>query len=318
MIARYFAGTSTPEEKRAIIEWYNDDPANKKKLNELKEIWTITGTVPKDINPDIQAAWQNVSAKIDDYEKIMSKRGKKFSFYLSRVAAVFVLGVVLYLIFYLSGGSQLSFEKIASAGTREEVILSDGSRVWLNTYTTLEYVKDFEGDARLVKLNGEAFFDVTKNKEKPFVVETNISRVKVLGTSFNYKAYSSKDENILTVNSGRVEFSSIDNNRSVILVENEKAELSSKTKSIAKTLNTDKNYSAWKTGKLIFENETLAKIINDISEHYSRSFEFGNEKIKSARLTVTFHNKQLEDVLKILSITLNVSFRENGDKYIIN
>lgn len=318
MIAGYFAGTASPDEKRAIIKWCSESPENKKAFDELKEIWTITGAVPDNFNPDVQKAWQNVSGKIEDYETASQKSGRNLFFYLPRVAAVLVIGFVLYLLLYNNSGSQITFEKFAASAEKQEFILPDSSKVYLNSNSTLEYVKDFEGKTRYVKLSGEAFFDVTKNPAKPFIVETEYSRAKVLGTSFNYNAYPSQDKVMLVVSSGRVEFSDIENTSSVVLVKNEKAELNVTDYSITKSLNTDVNYNAWKTGILVFENAAFDDIIDEISNYYSQQFEFDNPRIKDARLTVTFDNMKLESVLKILQMSLDVSFRKSNSKIIIN
>lgn len=319
-IVKYFTGISTPEERRTIIKWYNSDPANKKIFDELKEIWSITGTVPKNFEPDVQTAWQSVSAKIDDYEKAKPKTGRNFSFYFSRAAAVLIIGFVLYFVFYWNSSSQITYEKVVTAETKKELVLPDGSEVWLNTNTTLEYVKGFNEETRFVKLSGEAFFEVVKDPGKPFVIETNLSRAKVLGTSFNYEAYPSREKTVLTVSSGKVEFSDINKDSAVVLIEKEKAELDAENSRIIKSLNDDRNYQAWKTGVLVFENETLENIIDDISSHYSKSFKFNNPEIKSTRLTVTFDNKELENVLKILEMTLDVTFSQGKrtDEIIIN
>lgn len=316
--ARYFDGSASPEEKREIIRWHKKSAENKRLFNELYEIWTLTGKFPEDFRPDASIAWKNVSNRIDEYEKTKQNNSRNVIWYLSKIAAVFVIGFVLYFSYQWKYASNISFENFATTETKEKLLLPDGSTVWLNAHSVLQYVKNFEGEIRLLKLNGEAFFEVTRNPKKPFVVESVNSSVKVLGTSFNYKAYDLDEENILIVNTGRVEFSDIDNTKKSILEKGEKVEYSVANKFIKKSVNNNKNFLSWKTGVLVFENETFENIINEISGFYNQTFTITNPTLKSIRLTVTFDNQNLQNVLKVIELTMNCSFKETSDKIFIN
>ena len=315
--ARYFEGISTAEENREILRWSNKNPENKQLFSNYVELWKITNAAPGDFNPDINLAWEKISKKIDDYEKVTTRSYKNLAWYISRVAAVFVIGFVLYFMISLNSNSELIYVKHSSLDSKEKILLPDGSKVWLNKKTDLEYVKDFSDEARFVKLNGEAFFEVAKDPDKPFIIESAHSRIKVLGTSFNYKAYPLEKENVLNVSSGKVEFANISKTKEIFLEKGEKAELNIGKDLIEKSTIDDQNYLAWKTGILVFENENLENTINVISNYYSKQFEFSSEEKKSGRITVTFDNQKLDDVLRILELTMNVTFQKNTKKIII-
>lgn len=317
LIAKYYEGLATDEEKRELIRWCNASAENKRVFSELKEIWQITGKLHADFVPDTSSAWEKVTNKVSKIENELNSKSRNLTWYFSRVAAVFVIGFVLYFLFDLSSSPKLTFDSISSAEFKKEVDLPDGSKVWLNKNTELEYVSKFEGETRLVKLNGEAYFEVISNSEKPFIIESKFSRIQVLGTSFNYRAYSYQNENFVIVNSGKVEFSDADQNQRLILIKGEKGELNVEENSIKKYVNDNQNYMAWQTGILIFRNETFDEIISDLSDFYSQTFVFNNSKIKSARLTVKFDNEELEDVLNILERTIDVTFHKSSEKIII-
>jgi ferric-dicitrate binding protein FerR (iron transport regulator) len=317
LIAKFFEGDVTEDEKREIILWCNASSENKRVFSELKEIWQISGKIHSDFIPNTSAAWEKVTEKIDEYENEDYKKGRNFTWYFARVAAVFVIGFVLYFLFELNNSSHLAFERISSTDLKKEIYLPDSSKVWINKNTDLEYRKEFEGEERLVRLNGEAYFEVNKNPLKPFIIESKFSRIEVLGTSFIYRAYSSQNENFVIVNSGKVEFSDRNQEQPLILVKGEKGELNIDENVMKKSLNDDQNYLAWQTGILIFENETFENIIADLSNYYSQMFVFENSTMKSNRLTVTFDNEELENILNILERTIGVTFQRSSEKIII-
>jgi len=317
---KYFDGTSTPEENREIIRWRKSKQKNEQLFEELQEVWRITGKISEDFQPDTSMAWRNVSKKIDDYENVAIKpnRGNNISYYISRVAAVFIIGVAIYLMFELNNHSEKFSEQLATKYEMRDLVLPDGSRVWLNENSLLKYSKSFDGDERIVKLEGEGYFEVVKNPNKPFVVVSENSRIEVLGTSFDYFTKENESD-IVIVNSGKVKFSELTaGNNKVVLTKGEKAELIVLDKSIKKSLNNDINYLAWKTGKLMFENKAFDEMINTISKYYKRNFEIKTDSLKSSRLTVAFDNQTLEDVLKIIELTMDVTCTVKSQIIIIN
>jgi transmembrane sensor len=314
LVAKYFEGIASEEEKRVIIRWCNASEENKRVFLELKEIWQITGNIQFNFEIDTTAAWEKVTRKIDNEESVNSRN---LGWYLMRVAAIFLIGFLLYSLYEFTGSNQPKFDRIASADTKKEVYLPDGSKVWLNNNSSLEYVREFEGETRYLKLDGEAYFEVKSKPDKPFIIETEFSRIRVLGTSFNYRAYSNQNENFVIVNSGKVEFSDKSQKQSLILVKGEEGKFNFEENSMKKSLNNEQNYLAWQTGVLVFEDGTFEEIISDISDFYSQKFVFNNSKIKSLRLTVTFDNEKLENVLNILERTIDVTFLKSSDKIII-
>lgn len=317
LLARYFEGIASEDEVKEIHQWCDESEENRRVFSEIKEIWLVSGNVHKNVEPDVNSAWRNVDNKIDRIEKTKQKNNRNLFWYLPRVAAVFVIGFVLYFMHSVNSKSDLVFVKHNSSEAKKVVKLPDGSEVTLNKNTLLEYVKNFEGGSRLVKLDGEAFFDVTKDPDKPFIIKSLKSRIKVLGTSFNYNASSSLKKNSVIVTSGKVEFSNIEGNKSVKLTKGEQGELNLIKGTLEKSLNKNKNYLSWKSDIMVFENDTLEDVIRILENYYNIKFEFVNPENKSIKLSVKFENQKLEDVLKILEFTLNLTFQKSSNKILI-
>jgi transmembrane sensor len=317
ILLKYFNGSASKEEENIILEW-SRIPENKKVFDELKEIWTISGTVPEDFDLNIEKAWEKVSTEIDKREKVIPYKGNNFKYYFSKIAAVFIISVSIYFIYEMTISKDLKFEKVFTKDNIKEFVLPDSSKVWLNNNTALEYVENFEGDNRLVKLDGEAYFEVTENPKKPFVIEALSSQVEVLGTSFNFRAYGAETKNTLAVKSGKVLFSNIRSSEKIIIEEGELAVLHKGRNEIRKSINTDKNYLAWITGKLMFEDEQFEIIIKYISKYYSYPMVIVNPEIRQTRLTISFDNLEIDEALKVLEMTMNVKIRKDSDTIFIN
>ena len=193
--------------------------------------------------------------------------------------------------------------------------LPDGTSVTLNTGSTLEYSKEFEKDKRLVKLKGEAYFNVSHDATKPFIIAADDIMVEVLGTKFyvNTNNTNGKVEIILT--SGKVAVYHKDKpNERVILEPGEKIELSKNQEESNKTINEDENYLAWKTKKMIFTDEPLAEIVQTLNKVYRSNIQLKNKNIANCKITATFDNQSLDAVLNVIEATVDVKINKTSEK----
>lgn len=193
-------------------------------------------------------------------------------------------------------------------GGEYQLILSDGTKVWLNSGTSIKYPITFAKDIREVYLEyGEAFFEVTKNTESPFIVHTSKMNVKVLGTSFNVRAYS--DENFLatTLVTGKVTINQLEAEKEYTLNMNEQAIISD-LKTIIKGVDVDQ-YVAWKNGRILFEENTLGEIFKDLSRWYNIDIIYSNPNIKELRFSIDIERyEDLGEILGIIELTKKVKF----------
>ena len=207
-------------------------------------------------------------------------------------------------------------ELIIPKGGEYQVMLADGTKVWLNSASRLIYPQSFMGKERRVVLSGEAFFDVTHDAERPFVVETSRMNVKVLGTRFNVNDYDDNEEVSTTLVNGSVEIVSGDQ-QAFRLVPGEQAY--GKENELEKREVNVRLYTSWIDGKFLFNNTELEEIAKQISRWYDVEIFFSSESVKKVRFTgaiVKF--KPLEDLVRMIESTSQVRFSVKGRTIVIS
>ncbi|WP_346862004.1 FecR domain-containing protein [uncultured Draconibacterium sp.] len=201
----------------------------------------------------------------------------------------------------------------APNGQISNVTLFDGTNIWLNAGSTLKYTQNFNTATREVFLEGEAYFDVTKDKERPFVVNAGKSQIKVLGTVFNVKAYQNEPKVETVLVEGKIEFSAggksilVDPGEHILYTENS-------NRIVKKEVNTA-DYTAWKGGKIYFNNESLLELTLQLERWYEVKFQFTGEHIKKYRFTGVINtDKTLDYTLKIIEAINKVDFEFNNEQ----
>lgn len=191
--------------------------------------------------------------------------------------------------------------------------LGDGTKVWLNSDTKLRYPVAFTGKKRQVYLEGEAYFDVTKNAEKPFIVSVKDANVKVLGTSFNVKAYNEEDLISTTLVEGKVSFKSEKLKKELVLAPGEQGNVISESGALTKKKVDVSLYTSWKDGRMAFKGERMEDILRTLSRWYDVEIFYMNEKCKDILFTgdVKRYN-DFNSILKIIEITNLVRFKAKG------
>jgi len=208
---------------------------------------------------------------------------------------------------------------VASAATDDKtrVTLPDGSLVFLNANTKISYSKKINTGARVVRLTGEAYFDVTHDPERPFIVYARKAGIKVLGTTFNVQSLRSSGKVEVFVESGKVQLFEADNTSNTITIE--PGFIGSMEDAIVeKQKNTDENYLAWKTKKLTFKNTDLAKVAKGIQDVFKVDVVFENPEMLRCKIDSHFENEPLENVLDAICTLFNGKWERKGDKVILS
>jgi Fe2+-dicitrate sensor, membrane component len=190
------------------------------------------------------------------------------------------------------------------------LVLSDSTKVWLNSETTLRFPVQFAANVRNVELTGEAYFEVTKNEKVPFIVSSGNQQVKVLGTQFNVSSYLENANIYTTLVEGRVEVTtSLNPNEKIVLTPSEQSCFTKGENQLTKR-NVDVNkYVAWKSGRFVFENETLEDIMKTLSKWYDVQVVFNNESNKKLRFTGNLERySNFNEILKKIEKTNEVKF----------
>ncbi|WP_299702718.1 FecR family protein [uncultured Pontibacter sp.] len=215
----------------------------------------------------------------------------------------------------LSDEGELAYNTLkVPVGGEYQVLLPDGSRVWLNSASSLTYPVRFAGDRRMVQLQGEAYFEVKKDSRQ-FVVETGLVEVKVLGTEFNLSAYADDKTIATTLVEGKVSMKSTSASTEAVLTPSKQAVYDRKNKDINIRVVDTEEYTAWKDGKFYFEKAELESILVRLSRWYAISVEYEHPSLKDKVFTgMALKEKPVEHILELISKTSNVDYRIDNNK----
>jgi len=322
LISRYFTGEATPAEILLISGWVKEDVENRRLFAEYQKSWLATEKSMLDSKLDVDEEWGKLVSRIPiasgeaEREVIPLRVVRKSPAIGIRnlwkvAAAIVILAVSAAVIFYYF--SKPSMVTLTADNRNIEEVLPDGSVITLNVGSTIEYPEKFTGHTRDVKLTGEAYFNVTHDKTKPFIVAGENARVEVLGTTFNVNTNAGKESMSVILTSGKVSlYYKNHSSECVILMPGEMAEISKTEQRITKAANIDPNYMAWKTGKLVFDDMDLGTVIATLNHIYHADIKFANGEIRNCRITATFDRQPLTSVLKVLKGTLDLQVVEKG------
>ncbi len=305
------------EEEELNLLLQQDNNSNNYQM--LKRFW---GEKQKSGLPNVEAALQKVLQNIhadDKMEEATETKQESNRFAWKRPAvlasafAILIIGFLLYFVFHQSPANGSVSQPLTAAkglvekqnakGTRSVIALADGSKVWLNADSRLQYPTAFEGTTREVYLSGEAFFDVSKNKLKPFIIHLKNGTVKVLGTSFNIKAYDHSPLVETSVSTGRVAFvpAGVKKADTTFLTKDMKAVYIVAVRQVKTMPTTSSEDKAWTEGRLIFHDTSMEEIATQLERYFGKTVLIADDEIRNYRLTGTFENNSAEEILYYLS-----------------
>lgn len=324
LFIKYLQGNCTEEEFVEIITWIREGSHSISENRIVQEIW-------EEFEPDNQPVdrikYNRILDKIHHQINISQNTttilanqkalGKsRILTILTRVAAVLLFPVLSLLIYnnfrdnnqYAANLNELQVE--APAGSRMQIELGDGTKVWLNHGSKLRYPYRFEGNVRNVFLTGEAYFEVAHNAMVPFIVGTNHLDVKATGTAFNVCAYTDDDAVETTLVEGKVILYESENNREIKALTPGECLKFDPQKDVysIETDNTFK-FTAWKNGMLVFQNDNVENVAKKLIRWFNIDVEITSQKIKDYPFTATFTNETLQQVLDLLSLATPVSYQ---------
>lgn len=240
---------------------------------------------------------------------------KQNQIHWGKIAAMWILPLMMLCssgyLFYQTNSSQKKLAEITyiqryvPIGSREQVMLPDGSIVWLNAGSLLIYPSTFLSDNRDVYLSGEGFFQVKQDKEHPFIVGTNYLRLKVLGTTFNISAYPDNEQVRATLETGLLEVGIKDKTQSYRLNPNEQLVYTPATGTVECHKVQAMAYSDWRLGGLFFNNAPFDQVLSTLERTYGVKFQIQTSVYQNQRIRVHFNkNETLENVLMIIKVLI--------------
>lgn len=292
------------QEEIQIRRWMEASPENSKLFMEERKLFDAMILLADE---DKIRSYQKKNLFLGNYwvKEIMK---------VAAVIAVTLLGAYIYNEFN-PDEELLAMQKITvPAGQRINLELSDGTVVWLNSRSTIQYPASFAGKNRTIHLNGEAYFEVTHNAHKPFIVETTKGNVEVLGTKFNLEAYADKNSFVTSLMEGSVKVTS--GNNELLIKPDEMAIL--EHGKLRVTPIEDYNVYRWKEGLICFRDETFVNIMNKFETCYGVTIKIENQKVLNSRYTGKFRQSDgISYALRVLQKDVKFTFERNEDNQII-
>jgi len=326
LIIKHIQGETTAGEQRIAEAWILKSPENKRLYETYKGLLILTDR--KQVHFDADKAWDIFSHRIhSDNPHAFNQRSttprRKIIAYaaVSGIAAMMLIAIGLFNILQKEPSIQ---QFTTTTSISDAYQLPDGTTVVLNRNSVVKYPEHFAGGIREISIFGEAFFEVSHNPDKPFVIHASGLDIKVVGTSFNVEAPKGGDFVKVTVNTGKVlvyptgTLPEKSETAGLFLSAGEIATYSQQSGQILKGVSDDLNVLSWKTGVLTFRESRLAEVLKALEFKYQTPFIVDNQDVLNQRLTARFENDSLDNVLETLSLIFNLKFENNGRQILVH
>lgn len=310
LIIQYHNGTIDPEGIEELLSWVEKDPGNKdyfkEQLNLLRSIQT----------PEVRF---DAEKSLAEFNKRIRK--KPLNPFVLKVAAI-----AAFLAFAIVAGKILSdrfasdspvFNQYMAAETNLLHTLEDKTQVTLSKNSVLSVPEAFASDTRIVKLEGKAYFEVSEEPDRPFIVVCQNITIRVTGTSFEVETDIEKNSVRVAVTSGRVLVKSGTDGHEKPLQEDDQIVISQDGRILEESQEYDENLLAWKTGILTFNNIQMSEVAQTLSAFYGTTIAFEEKELENEFITLTIDNQTLAEVKATLEIILDATITESEGKLII-
>lgn len=346
LLHKYVRGDCTEKELRQLADWLQQNAANEDFFTSFIEEWSEEERV--EFNTDARAAWEQFrvdnlktdsvsegatspsltteQTEIKTYSIGKKRNGHGLVFWgYSAAAAILLLVALVFMVEQFQfaetppAGEEPSYQEISTVqGQRTNLRLSDGTKVVLNSSSSLRIPKNYGLETRTLYLKGEAFFEVIHDEQNPFIVVSHGTYTKDLGTQFNVSAYDSTTIEVAVkeglVSMGKVEKGSIQ--KEVVELTPNKLGILKKVGGLTVSDISDiDQHVGWARGRLVFRSTPFPKVMEQLERWFDINCQLetsANSEISRRTLTATYDNMPMTEVLKVLSISMNVSYRQQG------
>ncbi|QNL48670.1 FecR family protein [Olivibacter sp. SDN3] len=335
LLTRKMAGEISDREQEELSKLLAENPEAIYYEEFVSELWHHK----EDQSSDASLAYQRHKKRFGEQLDFDSAEKKNtFAYGLAACLLCLVLTGIFWKLFLTESASDAFTEIIAEKGVRKKLHLPDGTAVWLNADSRLSY-NDFEKEGeRLVNLTGEAYFDVTKNKHKPFIIKTDKLAISVLGTAFNVKAYPNDQQTEATLISGAIELAIKDRPKEKIqLKPSEKVEVLHNDQvikpnkkgegslvftlsNLSKVQMKDQEYiqeTSWIENKLIFKNERMEELLPKLERWYNVNIRISDPKIRQYRYTANIAGEDIKQLLDAMQLVKPFQYKIEEQEILI-
>ncbi|WP_188811726.1 FecR family protein [Hymenobacter cavernae] len=334
LLARHLAGEASASEQQQLHQWLAAEPSRLQLLTDATRTWERGGNAAKVFTEaDVEPAWQRFRATAGlapAPQPVEASPARVVPMWstpagIMRIAAAVALLVGVWGMVRTWLPKKLGNQEVTVAAGPEIQLatLPDGSRVWVNRNSTLTYGADFNGAVREVHLRGEAFFEVKKDYVRPFMVFANDTRTRVLGTSFNVRAYPAEDSVEVAVVTGCVSFQPSSRTKPTandsLLLPGRRGVIYKKAPLVAvQHAITDSNFRAWQRQELVFDNQSLSEVAHDLARYYGAPVKLARPALGECRFTGSFREMTLPQALHIVSLSAGLTVAQSADGYVLD
>jgi transmembrane sensor len=325
LLAKKLSGVITADELAAFNRLVANNASYQKEYEAIRSYWTEDDEPYENIVgifDDIKkrAGIEDTVAKEKDNVKPINKPNRAFPWFRTIAAAVAVIAVSVCVYVLKTRSPQQNDIALLQTkwGATAQVKLPDGTMVTLNSSSVLKYPRHFDGSNREVYLNGEGYFDVAKDHQHPFIVHTEKTAIKVLGTAFNLKSYTNDAQFEATLFRGSIQ-ATLNSNPTVNILLKPSDKLIVNASGYQLTKETYAGHSntnaetAWMSHKLIFKNEPFNLLANNLTRKYGLDIVFKNDGLKSIKLSGEFESENIEQVLLSLQVVTKFNYKVSGN-----
>jgi transmembrane sensor len=289
----------------------------------IGEQWKVMSRLNNDAPIDVDKAWNNVQSMLDAEKSITPEvvspnRFLRYSFVRIAAAGLILLGLGSASL-YMNYNGYFSKKITVTTGINDKniiVALSDGSKVTMNRNSEFSYRENFGKHKRDVKLKGEAFFEISPDKTKPFIIDAGKASIKVVGTSFNVITENPESAVEVYVKTGKVLLSDIDNSKSISLEPEYIGKMGSAVSD--KSVNNNPNYMSWNTGRLDYNGQKLDAVFKDLKRVYNMDIVADDKSILENPWTSPIDNGSEETIIQLFCLSFNLSYTKDGNVYHLN
>lgn len=319
LLKRLFRKEITSEERKILVEWIRKPGIRDEFYSICEQMWDgASGETDRKAEEEI---WERLQSDLDRSEARLPEKRRWLSV-AYRAAAAVLLPVCLGMAAWLglnhadNKASQPPFVVAVDCGQKASLTLPDGTKVWLNSATRLSYGAEYNTSERRVCLDGEAYFEVAKDKEKRFVVCCDDLEIEALGTAFDVKGYSEDQSVTALLAEGSLRVA--DKANATLLKPGEKVVYHKSREAFTKSAVSDvREIDFWRNNMLVFNSAPLSEIAVTLERMYGVKVLFATEELKNVPFSGTIRNNSLHNVFYIISLTYPLTYDLRGDTVII-
>ena len=356
IIYRYLNGELGEKECLELLDWVNANETNRRIFSEIKNAWTAVAKPEQMTRAELKKEFGRLTARIANKDNlsgsvsIKAKTKHSIGYYLLRIAAVllFIYGTGITYIYLDDNYNQEFYDIYTRRGEKSQLVLSDGTKIWINSDSHLRYPTSMDKRKVIVQLEGEAYFDVAKMKSRKFVVRTSDVDITALGTSFNVKSYQEEGTVETTLEEGKIQITDAKGaenlRKSLVILPNQRVTIYTNPEAEIRPAETDESegadrvrieeiestdvfiqnqantsiYTSWKDGLLQFRKVRFEDLALLLERWYDISIEINDEAIRDWRYTGTFDKETIEQALHALSMSMPFSYTVVKNQVAIN